>query len=325
MNSSFASGFPNKPSAHPKWLPLALIAAIGIISARLLIEQYERHRIRTEAWEKAQSLIEESRRTIGTKLDSAVKQPVQEYFHRTFARADAFAGEVLSFSGKWKYAKSKLQSGDKEYAKWIEAELTRTLLDPHEMQDVIKTSAQQYLEEINAEENRLLVKLSQDVFAMPEFASLHMISAEQVKKCFDGSLAEVSKELSKAIGRETGTFVASEIAMMVLSRVIGRLTISGVVIGGGAALSPESLGLTLAAAVVVDYVVTKIWNMFSNPEKEIAEKVKQQLYELRNQVLWGENNKDDDGLLYELNRIATDRDSLRSSAIKNMIFNSTLP
>lgn len=281
--------------------------------------------MRAEAWEKAQALIEESQRSIGTKLDSIVKQPVQEYFHRAFARADAFAGEVVSLSGKWQYAKSKLQLGDKEYAKWMETELTRTLLDPNEMQDVIKKSAQQYLEEITAEENRLLVKLSQDVFAMPEFASLHLISEEQMKRSFDAALADVSKELPKAIGRDVGTFVASDIAATVLVGVVARLTVSGTIIGGGAAFSPESLGITLVAAVVIDYVVTKAWNMFSDPEKDIAKKVREQLYELRNQVLWGDGNKDDDGLLHELDQLSKARAKLRSSAIKHMIFNPTLP
>ena len=277
--------------------------------------------LRAQAWREAIPIVDACQDALEKELHPLVLAPTNAFFDASAGRASHFADHLLSFSGKWKFMTTRFDGGDPAYNRWVSGQVKEKLVDFADLEKLLEHRIARFIQEIEARENQLLLQLERDLLARPEFADFQFPSGENLHDAFNQRTEQLAREVGKDFAYDVGGLVATEIAAVVIARVATRLLVSGGILSTGAALSPESLGLTLVAAVAIDAVVSTIMNWISGSKSEITGHLKDTLYDMRNQIVWGRAEIEQDGLLWELRLLSRDRARIRQQAIEELINN----
>lgn len=114
---------------------------------------------------------------------------------------------------------------------------------------------------------------------------------------------------------------ASFIAGEVLTRVAVRFAISAGILGPGAAAAPETFGISLAVSLIVDAVVSWIWDWWADPRGKLAHELDNRLDELNRLLVDGSN--DVKGLRSQLRDFARERAVLRRQVVLALLQSET--
>jgi hypothetical protein len=319
---------------------------------------------RRQAWDRIARHLPQADHASAGEIENALR-PIDEFFDERKPGIREFAKATLSLRGKWAFIKSKLPTREAaEHLDYLDRKFSEHVFEPGELKKVIERAVQDYLKSLDAIENKLLVESRADIADLntragewlPFSAGDQMFAAEY-RQMIEQIVADVSRETQLTAGRETvsliGGEVAAAIAVRVAVAVATKLGIDAGILGTGAASSWATLGVGLAAAIVVDLTVDWMMKVAGHdPVTTVASKVETTLGYVRTLIIDGDPEAFDDyhklerltesdpdehvrakcaeavrvidqsgrlGLRHELWRVHHERARLREAALRRMV------
>lgn len=322
------STFVNKMKTVPGIFTLALISAIGVslaIGASVvfratadtswLIPPTEGPRPSEAAaqlvmWHLAWA-DEQSALGLDLQLEA-----VREFFDAARARTNLYAIEVLSWESKLTLAADYV-SGGHEHEQFMKARFAATLFSDADLEEVVQQVAASYLTYLSDVESQMLVNLEADladlsVGNLPAVVDRAALSTALQSALQDASTA-AHADFRGMVGREIVSWVASE----VLTVAAAQLATSAGLLGTGAASSWGTFGASIVVGLIIDAVVTEIYNQQFDPTGELSRKLDASLDQIEALILQGTD--DSAGLHGRLRDYSSQRNATRRQAIQQAV------
>ncbi len=245
-------------------------------------------------------------------------EPVDDFFADAKRRTPQFAGSVLGWSSKWRFVADKMPftRGDR-HAEFLRQTFKEQLFAPEDLSRAVEQVVRSYGDSLSEIENRMLVKLRQDLSdlppsALPEFADETAL-AGAYQEALRRTLDHVGADLKADISKELVSLVAGE----VLTQVAVRLGVSAGILGAGASTSWATFGAGLVAGLIVDQLVSWIWDWWADPTGNLAAELNAKLDQLQRLIVEGDDASP--GLKQALAEFARRRAEVRQAAISELL------
>ena len=317
----------------------------------------------TTAWSRIQPQLKAARQA-GIDASDKHYQRVSEFFAERKKRTRAFAEAVLSLRSKWQFVKSKLPSADREaHRKYLRDRFEETVFSSKELEELLRSVVEGYVQELRGMENELLVKIRADL-ADGALADLKADARFRTDTAFRGEYAKsleaaasvMAKDLKVQIGREVVTWVGADIATTITISVAGnvatRFGVSAAILSTGAASTVATLGVGVAACVIIDALMDWIFQAVGyDPAGDVRTEIDEALEDFEGLLLFGDkymppisldlfpsakseaaearrldrivvgkaNNDARPGLVAEMLNVCERREKLRSEALRKLI------
>jgi hypothetical protein len=245
-------------------------------------------------------------------------QAVDAFFSDVKSRTPRFAERILGWSSKWRLVSDKLPfTRADRHAQFLDKTFRDELFSPQQLTQTIDAVVRNYTDSVAGVENRMLVRVRADVgdlepAVLPAFADetkLRVAFDDAMRVALDRTHADLRADLT----REAVSLVAGE----VLTMVAVRLGVSGGILAAGAGTSWATFGVGLVVAVIVDQIVSWVWDWWRDPQGDVSRKMNDKLDEIRKLIVEGDGNSP--GLRQRLDELAAKRDKLRRAAMADMI------
>lgn len=231
---------------------------------------------------------------------------------------------MLLYRSKWELGKSKIPGADRgTHTRFLKDEFSKIVFSEAELGQAVTGAVENYVRDVQAIENALLVKIRADLKDMPECtAVLPDLRTEALfRKRFGHVVVRLSEKAGTDakvdMGRVIGSEIGAAIAMRVGVAVAARLGVSSVILGTGAAASPETVGVSIVAGIIVDQIAGWLIGWYSKPEVKIGKKLSGELDKLSTLIVSGDEQTH--GLRQELGALAERRKLGREAALREMI------
>ena len=244
---------------------------------------------------------------------------IDKFFDEVKGRSPRFAEEILGWSSKWRLVSDKLPfTRTDRHAQFLDKTFRDELFSPEQLTDAIDGVVRNYTDSVAGIENRMLVRVRADIGDL-EPAALPPAFADEAKlraafeEAMRAALDRTRADLRADVTREAVSLVAGE----VLTMVAVRLGVSGGILAAGAGSSWATFGVGLVVAVIVDQVISWVWDWWRDPQGDVTRTMNGKLDEIRRLIVEGDGTAP--GLRQRLDELATRRDKLRRAAMAEMI------
>jgi hypothetical protein len=276
--------------------------------------QFDSEVLRRQAWDRIARRLPAADQASAGEIEQALR-PIGEFFDERQPGVRGFAKATLSLRGKWAFIKSKLPTREAaEHLDYLDRKFSEHVFEPGELKKVIEQAVKDYFKSLDAIENKLLVESRAEIAELDTragewlpFSAGDKLFAAEYRQMIDEIVTDVSRETKLTAGRETVSLIGGEVAAVIAMRVgvavATKLGIDAGILGTGAASSWATLGLGLAAAIVVDLTVE--WAMKvagHDPVTAVASKVESTLDQVRTLIIDGDPEAFDD--YHQLRRLA---------------------
>jgi len=285
-------------------------------------DEEERRKI---AWKIVAPRIEIAQEEALKAIDTRT-QEVGDFFAERQKRVPAYAERVLSFRSKWELGKSKIPGADKDaHTRFLREEFSKIVFSQAELGQAVTGAAEDYVRDVQAIENALLVNIRADLKDMPECAAVlpdlktEALFHDRFARIVAGFSEKAGTDVKVDVGRIVGSEIATAITIRVGIAVAENLGVSSVILGTGTAGSLETLGVSFVAGIIVDQIVGWIIGWYDKPEVEISKKLSAELDELSTLIVSGDEKNKTRGLKQELEALAERRKLMRDAALREMI------
>ena len=263
----------------------------------------------SEAFRKAEPHIKAADKQSLEGIPAAVAI-VNEFFADAKSNTRAFAGDALGLYSKIAWARGKHDA-------YLAARFRKNVFAPEDIEATVTKAVASYLDDVEGIENQMLVNIRLDVANLPAGASIGRMSVEEFREAFRKMTKEISSRTAWNVGSDVGKEFAAQIAGQVLVRAAARLGVSGGILAAGAATSWATFGVGVAVALVIDLMVSAVWDWVEDPRGQLADQMKIKLEEIRQMIVDGD--KETPGLRQELQKYATQRAFVRRDAVHAMV------
>jgi len=310
---------------------LVTLAVIAIV--RMMSGGGEPHTdpVRQAGWERITPRLVSAEQTSQQAGDKYAER-VKSFFAERKQAARAFAEEVLSLSGKWAFVKAKLPWTDADgHKRFLRESFERMVFSDKDLKELIESAVRGYVSELEGIESILLVDIRADL-SESDLAPPDLLPALDSDARFQSAYAQMAQrvlaviefDMGVTVAREVASFVVSDIAanisLRILAEVTAQLGLSGGILGSGAALSVETLGMGLLAGLLVDKLIDLVMHQAGyDPEGEVAVKVCEALDQVQALLLDGDAQSGTLGLIGELRKLQQARSRLCNEALKKLI------
>jgi hypothetical protein len=190
------------------------------------------------------------------------------------AKAERFLDDLFSLSGKWK----AVTRGRDSYERYVRKVFEERVAGDRGFEAVLTQIRGDYDYGIRAAENRLLVALYEDVRpARPE------LTFEAFRAEYRDLAGAMAPDVIRDLGMNLISFAGSDAAAVLFVAALSSTGILGTSVAAGAAGTPMTLGLSLAAGLVagiaLDAVVGDVY------EDAARSEVRRQINALRNRAI----------------------------------------
>jgi hypothetical protein len=275
--------------------------------------------LRQQALQRAQAGLDWADAQTRSSADEHLRA-IDRFFDEVKGRTPRFAEQILGWSSKWRLVSDKLPfTRTDRHARFLDKTFRDELFSPEQLTDAIDGVIRDYTDAVAGIENRMLVRIRADVGDL-EPAALPPAFADETKlrAAFDeamhAALDRTRADLRADVTREAVSLVAGE----VLTMVAVRLGVSGGILAAGAGSSWATFGVGLVVAVIVDQIVTWVWEWWRDPQGDVTRTMNTKLDEIRRLIVEGDGAAAP-GLRQRLDELATRRDTVRRAAMAEMI------
>jgi hypothetical protein len=255
----------------------------------------------------------ESKRRIDVHL-----QVLADFFDQAKEGTRPFADDALGYSSKWRLIADYVPyTAGGRHERYIRSSFEKHVLVADDLTKVIEQSIAGYLASVQDIENRMLVKMRADIADLPATALPAFCDDATLASAFAAALLQSMKssqsDLQVDVAREAASVVAGE----VLTFVAVKLGVSAGILAAGAGSSWTTFGVGLVVGVVVDQMISWVWNWWADPQGDLAAKMDEQLDFIHQLIVDGD--ADNPGLRARLTKIQLERVQLRRDAISKLV------
>lgn len=311
-----------------------------------------KNRSQAERMELAKWVAEPLLAWAKTKCDEGVVNNIKIVDNIFTAAKDGtgkFTDNMLGYYSKWLVVRSYIPFTKDYHKEYLKIEFENRIISSVKLENAIKLSIELQLKEIQNIENMLLVKLKTDTAGIPGLRDITLPEKQDLKDLFDKAVhKQLATDASNAIGDATigdigimaSSWIASGAAAPILAKIIApimakisasiaaKMAASGAISAVAAPSAPVTFGLSFVVGIVLDQMISWVWDWYADPKGDLVKKLNNTIEELRQAVVEGADGPLDanglpgprqPGLKEILNQINNARDRSRRSAIINIL------
>jgi hypothetical protein len=229
-----------------------------------------------------------------------------------------FAEEALSWSSKWRLAAGYMPFTDGDrHQKFIRSKFEEHVFKADQLEEAVKQVVRSYLAHIRSIESRMLVDLRADVSDFPNTYPLAQLDNKQLQENYDLVLSRAIAATGGDLRADIATQLVSIIAGEVLTQVAVRLGVSAGILGTGAASAWVTFGIGVVVGLIVDQIVSWVWDWWADPRGNLAVELDKKLDEMNRLIVDG--SADVKGLRARLKEFAQERSAMRKTAVLSLL------
>ncbi|MCR5164372.1 MAG: hypothetical protein K6C40_10175 [Thermoguttaceae bacterium] len=260
-------------------------------------------------------------------IDAATKaeEELHEFFDAAKQNSRRFAEHALGWGSKWRAVSDMMPfTRDDRLKEYITKRFHEDIFSPSDLENVLQDILALYLKDVESIENEMLVNIQQDVPDLPSSSIMRTTPPESLNSIFQTMLVQTAKsthsDVARCVGREAVSFIAGEI----LGELAVQMAASAGILTAGGSSAAMTFGIGLIAAVIVDQVVTWIWDWYADPKGEVADAICAQIDNMERLIIQGDGKTP--GFREQLLKINQERTEIRKKTIEKMIHsNGSMP
>lgn len=290
-----------------------LIAIVLCVAFRLAMEQ--RNRPTPAAEEAVRQNLGWAEAQVEANLQTDLAA-VQDFFAAARQRTPVYAETVLGWKSKFKLIGDYV-TGREAHAEFLQQQFEEVLFSNEELDQLLQQTASAFLRETDDIEAQMLVRLQADLDRLPPGSLPSAVDVNQLRAVLGDALQQAAQsartELGAAVGRELISYVAGE----VLTIAATQLATSAGILGTGAGSSWATFGAGIIVGIIVDAIVTRIYEWKFDPAGKLTGMLNTQLGQLETLILQGTSQSP--GLRDRLSHYTALRNAARRQAIQRAI------
>jgi hypothetical protein len=229
-----------------------------------------------------------------------------------------FAEEALSWASKRRLIADHVPyTAGGRHEKYLRERFEELVFKPAQLEATVDAVIRSYMDHVRSIEGKMLVNLRADVSDFPDDYMLAQIDDDKVREIYDKTIAEAGRAAVADLRGNMGTELVSLITSEVLTQVAIRIGISTTILEGGAASSLATLGAGFVIGLIVDQIVSWVWDWWADPTGNLAGQLDKKLDEINRLLVDGTDKTQ--GLRQRLQQCALDRSKLRDRAVASML------
>lgn len=246
-------------------------------------------------------------------LDEHLQQ-VDDFFDDSRRHTPDFAERALSWGSKWRLVADHVPftKGDRHRA-YIRSQFEQHLFTPAQLSDLVEEVVVSHLAHLGSVESEMLVRIRADIADFPEAYPIAQLDQAGLGAQYDEAVTQVLAATASSMRSDVGTLLVSEIAGEVLTQVALRLGVSAGILTTGAASSWATFGVGLVVGLMVDQIVSWVWDRYADPVGSLASQLDRKLADMRDLIVDGSD--DMQGLRSRLKNYADERARVREAAV----------
>ena len=243
---------------------------------------------------------------------------IDAFFEDAKRRTPRFGKKILGWSSKWRLVSDKLPfTRDDRHAQFLARTFDRELFSGPQLTAEVQRLVDNYTATLAGIENQMLVRMRADLADLPPAALPRFVDDATLAAAFERAMTEatarVSADFRADVTRETVSLVVGE----VLAMAAVRLGVSGGLLAAGAGSSWATFGIGLVVAVIVDQIISWVWDWWADPVGDVSAKMNGKLDEIRRLIVEGDGASA--GLRGRLTELGEKRDKLRRRALAGIV------
>lgn len=252
-------------------------------------------------------------------LNSTGHKSIEVLFGKAFENVPSYSQSILGWKSKWNLILDKLPGNDKDrHEQFLKQQFEQKIFSPQQLEAAVNQAVRERLLQVRDIENQMLIRLRADIEGLPELAHIDSQSASEFESRLQSALLQASEVVSEDLSSNIESQLVSLLAGEVMAQVAIRLSVSAGILSTGAASSWATLGIGLVAGVVIDQIVTRIWDWWSEPEAELSLQISKQLTLVHDLICKGDS--DSEGLDGRFDHWKVQRNQIRRATILRIFF-----
>ena len=238
-----------------------------------------------EVLEKHLRIAEQRTRSLAAEGYPAI----ETIFSKAFDNVPKYAESILGWSSKWKMVLDNLPGNDKDrHAKYLKEQFEQHIFRSQELELAVRQAVLERIVKVRDIENQMLVAIRADIEGLPELTLFDTIGAEAFENRFENVRAQASELVSEDLSSNIESQLVSLVAGEVMAQVAIRMGVSAGILSTGASSGWATLGVGLVAGVLIDQLVTRIWDWWSEPQEELSYQIAKQLSQVHDLICRGD-------------------------------------
>lgn len=259
------------------------------------------------------------------EIDQAIADEllqISDFFDASKHRTPNFVKEVLGLASKWNLILDHMpRAKGGRHEAFLRESFEKRVFSTAELEQAIRQSVGSLARRVEGIESRLLINLRADLADLPGFPLPDFPTQAAFETRFKQALQESLALANSEIKADVATLLMSVVVEEVLTQAAVRFGVSSGILGAGATSGWTTLGIGLVIGVMVDQIISRIWDWWSDSEAMLTEKINAQLDQMEQAILEGDGEQG--GLKQALQRFASERDRLRRNAIRAVLLQAT--
>jgi len=247
---------------------------------------------------------------------------VRLFFDAAQQRTAGFAKTALSLSSKWAMLVDAAPFNDSgRQAAFLKTEFERQVFSPDDLTKAIEQAIVGFTADLASIENQMLVDIRADLNAQGIVSVVRSFDDELFRETFRKILARCKRDAAIDTAGDVAIFATSivieRIVVKVLFSAARKTGTSAAVLGAGAATSWASLGTSMIAAIIIDQILSKIWDWAFDPVGKLQANLNDHLQKLCDSVCGG--REDRTGLRSHFEHLAAERNHYRELVLPELL------
>jgi hypothetical protein len=243
-------------------------------------------------------------------------QAIRELFAEARLGTRQFASEALSLKSKWKILTDYLTDGQ-DHKEFLNEQFAIHVFTPEALEAAVQSAVAGHVRRLDDVDSELLVRLEADLESVPNLELSAGIDRHAIQSSLDAAVRQaieaVQAELLPGAGLELVSYVAGE----VLTSATFSLGASTGILSVGTASGVVTFGVGLVVGIIVDAVVSWVYDAMYDPVGQLTVRINQTLDELEQTILSGSD--DAPGLVGRLQDYAARRSHARNATIRSVV------
>jgi hypothetical protein len=238
-------------------------------------------------------------------------RPLVAFFEEARQNTRRFAQETLSFDSKLTLVSDFFtQNGD--HPRFLKERFESMVFVQDDLDRAVRGVVANYLRRLDHVEAQMLVRMKADLATLPETSMTGDLApglSKRLESVIREAVTATQTELQATVGLEIVSYLAGE----VVTQATLQLATSSGILGAGALSGTTTFGVSLVVGLIVDQIVTEIYNEAVDPVGKLSGTLNERLTEMERLILDGTTDKP--GLVKALAEIAARRSVARRQAI----------
>lgn len=282
---------------------------VAVISGRIFLGS-PAERVARPHLKKAEQAAESA-------IESQIKE-VNNFFAVAKKGTYNFAEDALGWGSKWRLVVDQLPFTEgNRHRKFLRAKFEEHVFSADQLENFVRQVVQDYLAHVRSIENRMLVDLRADLSDSPADYPLARWDDRRLQECFDQALFQTVTASGVNFGADLATQMVSFIAGEILTHVAIRLGVSAGILGTGAASGWVTFGVGAVIGLIIDQIVSWVWDQLADPKGNLAAELNKKLDEMHRLIV--EGSTEVQGLRDRLKEFARQRAAMRRTAVLNLL------